>query len=102
MMPDEQMMGGVAGEAAAGICQTCGRPLTRRGPGGECLRCLVRLIDLPDDGASGTERGTGHRLMPGPLSYAHFEVEIGEDGFPVELGAGAMGDRKSTRLNPVT
>src|SRR5262245_1130532 len=91
MMPDEQMMGGVAGEAAAGICQTCGRPLTRRGPGGECLRCLVRLIDLPDDEASGTERGTGQRLMPGPLSYAHFEVEIGEDGFPVELGAGAMG-----------
>jgi TolB-like protein/Flp pilus assembly protein TadD len=29
-------------------------------------------------------------LTPGPLRYAHFEVEIGADGFPVELGAGAM------------
>jgi len=91
MMPDEQMMGGAADEAAAGICQTCGRPLTRRGPGGECLRCLVRLIDLPDDESSGAESGTPRRSTPGPLSYAHFEVEIGEDGFPVELGAGAMG-----------
>src|SRR6266403_1345164 len=25
-----------------------------------------------------------------PLTYAHFEVEIGADGFPVALGAGAM------------
>jgi serine/threonine-protein kinase len=24
------------------------------------------------------------------LKYAHFEVEVGADGFPVELGAGAM------------
>ena len=30
------------------------------------------------------------RLTPGPLRYAHFEVEVGADGFPVELGAGAM------------
>ena len=28
--------------------------------------------------------------MPRPLSYAHFEVKVGSDGFPVELGAGAM------------
>jgi serine/threonine protein kinase/tetratricopeptide (TPR) repeat protein len=28
--------------------------------------------------------------MPGPLKYDHFEVEVGADGFPVELGAGAM------------
>jgi serine/threonine protein kinase/Tfp pilus assembly protein PilF len=29
-------------------------------------------------------------LTPGPLKYDHFEVEVGADGFPVELGAGAM------------
>ncbi|HEX8279809.1 MAG TPA: serine/threonine-protein kinase, partial [Chthoniobacterales bacterium] len=28
--------------------------------------------------------------MPDRLRYAHFEVEVGADGFPVELGAGAM------------
>ena len=29
-------------------------------------------------------------MTPGPLKYDHFEVEIGADGFPIELGAGAM------------
>ena len=81
MMPDEQMMGGAAGEAAAGICQTCGRPLTRRGPDGECLRCLMSVVFSPGDEASRTESKTGRRLVPGPLSYAHFEVEVGEDRF---------------------
>ena len=28
--------------------------------------------------------------MPGPLKYDHFEVEVGADGFPVELGSGAI------------
>ena len=28
--------------------------------------------------------------MPGPLKYDHFEVEVGADGFPIELGAGAI------------
>src|SRR6185369_8158132 len=74
---------------AAGTCATCGRPLTQCGPNGECLRCLVTLGFLADgeDTRRPTARG---RLTPGPLRYAHFEVEIGADGFPVELGAGAM------------
>src|ERR1700730_17035205 len=74
---------------AAGTCATCGRPLTQCGPNGECLRCLVTLGFLADgeDAERPVARG---RLTPGPLRYAHFEVEIGEDGFPVELGAGAM------------
>jgi serine/threonine protein kinase/Flp pilus assembly protein TadD len=29
-------------------------------------------------------------LTPGPLKYDHFEVEVGSDGFPIELGSGAM------------
>jgi serine/threonine protein kinase/Flp pilus assembly protein TadD len=29
-------------------------------------------------------------LTPGPLKYDHFEVEVGVDGFPIELGSGAM------------
>src|SRR5262249_27486032 len=32
----------------------------------------------------------GRRLIPGPLKYDHFEVELGADGFPIELGAGAI------------
>src|SRR4029077_11850966 len=33
---------------------------------------------------------TPRRLTPGPLKYDHFEVEVGVDGFPIELGAGAI------------
>src|SRR5216117_327971 len=66
-------------------CSTCGGPLTR----GECLRCLVSLGFLSDS-QQPDKVENGRRLMPGPLKYDHFEVEIGVDGFPVELGAGAM------------
>ena len=70
----------------ASICATCGWPLTEIGPGGECLRCLVGLA-LP---AEEEPRMGQRRSTPGRLRYAHFEVEVGADGFPVELGSGAM------------
>src|SRR5437762_1514978 len=73
---------------ASGTCATCGRPLTQCGPNGECLRCLVSVGFLAD--GEEAERPARGRLTPGPLRYAHFEVETGTDGFPVELGAGAM------------
>src|SRR2546426_4138701 len=73
----------------AGTCGTCGRSLTQCGPNGECLRCLVGLGFLADGQEADRPAGRG-RLTPGPLRYAHFEVELGADGFPVELGAGAM------------
>jgi serine/threonine protein kinase/Tfp pilus assembly protein PilF len=74
---------------AAETCASCGRPLTQVGPKGECLRCLVGLGFLAD-GEEPERPAARGRLMPGPLRYAHFEVEVGADGFPVELGAGAM------------
>src|SRR6059036_3311595 len=73
----------------AGTCATCGRPLTQCGPNGECLRCLVSLGFLADGDQAERPARRG-RLTPGPLKYDHFEVEVGADGFPVELGAGAM------------
>src|SRR5467141_3501177 len=73
----------------AGTCATCGRPLTQCGPNGECLRCLVSLGFLAD-GREAERPAARGRLTPGPLRYDHFEVEVGADGFPVELGAGAM------------
>jgi serine/threonine protein kinase/Flp pilus assembly protein TadD len=66
-------------------CPTCGGPLTR----GECLRCLVSLGFLSDS-QQPDKVENGRRLTPGPLKYDHFEVEVGADGFPVELGVGAM------------
>src|SRR6184192_2610890 len=73
----------------AANCATCGRPLTQCGPNGECLRCLVSLTFL-GDGEQAERPAARGRLTPGPLRYAHFEVETGADGFAVELGAGAM------------
>src|SRR5881398_3529023 len=73
----------------AKTCATCGRPLTQSGPNGECLRCLVSLT-FSGDGEQPERPAARGRLTPGPLRYAHFEVETGADGFPVELGAGAM------------
>src|SRR5215471_9297280 len=74
---------------AAGTCATCGRQLTQIGPKGECLRCLVGLGFLAD-GEEPERQAARGRLTPGSLRYAHFEVEVGADGFPVELGAGGM------------
>src|ERR1700758_2968267 len=76
-------------DPAVGICATCGRPLTQVGPKGECLRCLADLGFLSGSQEPGRCE-TPRRLTPGPLKYDHFEVEGGSDGFPIELGAGAM------------
>src|SRR5262249_32010231 len=72
-----------------GTCATCGKPLTQVGRQGECLRCLVSLGFLGDS-RSPERSGVPGRLTPRALKYDHFEVEVGDDGFPVELGAGAM------------
>src|SRR5256714_1205788 len=80
---------GKAQNETAATCATCGRALTQCGPNGECLRCLISLTFLADGEQLETPAARG-RLTPGPLRYAHFEVETGADGFAVELGAGAM------------
>jgi serine/threonine protein kinase/Tfp pilus assembly protein PilF len=76
-------------EVTVGRCAICGRSLTQVGPKGECLRCLADLGFLSGSQEPG-KSDTGRRLMPGPLKYDHFEVEIGADGFPIELGSGAI------------
>jgi serine/threonine protein kinase/Flp pilus assembly protein TadD len=71
-----------------GTCSVCRRPLTQLGPNAECLRCLFNwgVEDKQSDEGS----AVSGRLPPAQLRYAHFEVEVGADGMPVELGAGAM------------
>ena len=73
-------------EPTVGACAICGRPLTQDG---RCLRCLADLGFLSGSQEPGQSE-TPRRLTPGPLKYDHFEVEVGVDGFPIELGAGAM------------
>src|SRR5882724_10698607 len=80
---------GMEPEPTVGTCAICGRPLTQVGPKGECLRCLADLGFLSDS-REPEKSDTGRRLMPGPLKYDQFEVEVGADGFPIELGSGAI------------
>src|SRR6266446_5471694 len=80
---------GMEPEPTVGTCAICGRPLTQVGPKGECLRCLADLGFLSGSREPGQSE-TPRRLTPGPLKYDHFEVEVGVDGFPIELGSGAM------------
>src|SRR6266480_710037 len=80
---------GMEPEPTVGTCAICGRPLTQVGPKGECLRCLADLGFLSGSQEPGRSE-TPRRLTPGPLKYDHFEVEVGADGFPVELGSGAI------------
>src|SRR5262245_57975152 len=88
--PEDVRSGPVSKEKTdvAGTCPVCGRPLTQLGPNAECLRCLFNwgLEDEPFD-----EKSTVRiRQFPTQLKYAHFEIEVGADGSPVALGAGAM------------
>ena len=75
------------GRANPDICSSCRQPLTRRGPDGECLRCLIGFALSQDEhlGTEGRKPSTS-----GALRYGHFDVVVGADGFPVELGSGAM------------
>src|SRR5215469_7487298 len=90
-MSDDSLHGRTAETAeprVMGTCATCGRPLTQHGSRAECLRCLFNWGFVAEDEQSAHRLES--RLSPGRLRYAHFEVEVGADGFPVELGAGAM------------
>ena len=77
-------------ETAVRVCATCGRPLTQLGENGECLRCLVSVGFGVDEEPASARPASRQRTTPGPLRYAHFEIETGGDGFPIELGWGAM------------
>ena len=73
----------------AGVCATCGKSITHPGPDGECVRCLVSFGFLAEDHE--VERASErNKARLGPLRYAHFEVEVNPDGYPVILGSGAM------------
>jgi Protein kinase domain len=73
----------------AGVCARCGRSITHPGPDGECMRCLVSFGFLAED-QEVEQTSERNQVRLGPLRYAHFEVEVNADGYPVILGSGAM------------
>jgi serine/threonine protein kinase/Flp pilus assembly protein TadD len=74
-----------------GVCATCGKSITHPGPDGECVHCLISFGFLSEEQDWAQKRGIPGQAIPGPLHYGQFEVEVHSDGFPVVLGAGAMG-----------
>ena len=82
-------MSAVEAQGAVRVCATCGQAMTHVGPDGECMRCLVSFGFLSDEQqAEGAK--SDKPVRPGPLRYAHFEVEVNADGYPKILGSGAM------------
>ena len=61
---DDISVGLAKAEVKLQTCATCGRPLTQRGPNGECLRCLVSLGFL-GDGEQPERPAARGRLTPG-------------------------------------
>ena len=84
------------------VCQSCGAAL-EEGSGSQFCPVCVRRFSMADESkaSSQSERGSVDPSSqdrdlavpsgPGHYLLAHFEVEIGPDGKPVELGHGAMG-----------
>jgi serine/threonine protein kinase/tetratricopeptide (TPR) repeat protein len=81
--------------AAVELCSGCGLPLTpqSRGRHGECLRCAIgwalNRSDAPLIDKAGTDK-TETKPSGATIRYHHFEVLLGPDGEPEELGAGGM------------
>src|ERR1700730_7607620 len=85
------------------FCRSCGARLEKASPAPVCPICLVRFtLPVVNDQSQGqaskdpadtaleskalpASSGAGHYL------FAHYKLEIGPDGKPVQLGQGAMG-----------
>ncbi len=77
------------GSQTVETCVGCHGPLTRRGPRGECLRCLLGIALFSDEESSTDVVSSTERTAIEPNRYGHFELAVDEDGLPVELGSGA-------------
>src|SRR5215468_8603425 len=72
-------------------CASCGNEFS--GATGFCPVCMLRkgLAGGVESGQSSFEEATKPTLDQPPNRFEHYELVMGEDGKPVELGRGAMG-----------
>jgi hypothetical protein len=73
------------------VCPSCGNEFS--GTVEFCPVCMLHgaLADDVESGGSSSERVTKPKSQGGARRFQHYELLIGEDGRPVELGRGAMG-----------
>ncbi len=69
-------------------CAKCHWPIGQRGRRGECLRCLASFALLAEQDPWLDFPSEEEPPLP-TTRYGHFELVIGMDGLPVELGSGA-------------
>jgi predicted ATPase len=77
----------------ARVCSTCGSPLRADSAGEFCLVCMRGLLSSAlSDSALAIEPNVASTadLVRG-LQFGHYELVMGKDGTPTELGRGAMG-----------
>ena len=73
------------------VCPSCGNELS--GAVEFCPVCMLHgaLADDVESGESSSERVTKPKSQGVARRFQHYELLIGEDGRPIELGRGAMG-----------
>jgi hypothetical protein len=73
------------------VCPSCGNEFS--GAVEFCPVCMLHeaLADDVESGESSSERVTKPKSQGVARRFQHYEVVVGEDGRPVELGRGAMG-----------
>ncbi|MGC2578855.1 MAG: hypothetical protein WA376_14915, partial [Terrimicrobiaceae bacterium] len=73
------------------VCPSCGNEFS--GAVEFCPVCMLHraLADDVESGKSSSERGIKPKSQGVAPRFQHYELLIGEDGRPIELGRGAMG-----------
>ena len=70
-------------------CVTCGGSLSRTGPKGGCLRCLLGIAFATEGGPAAAILASGQAGEMLRRDYGHFSIDLDPEGLLVELGSGA-------------
>ena len=89
--PSNKPLGAVEGESKPRICPICGSEIS--GAMESCPVCIFReaLASGAEAGESYPDETVKQTAEHVAQRFEHYELVLGEDGRPIELGRGAMG-----------